>query len=69
MTHFQRTPDQGDMLVSTSAMPMLFPGVMMSLGVVPEDWRCQSPTSELVFCSPRPLSLIECTFFGSCGGE
>jgi hypothetical protein len=41
MTHFQRTPDQGDVLVSTSAMPLLFPGVKMSLGVVSEDWRCQ----------------------------
>jgi hypothetical protein len=69
MTHFQRTPDQGDMLVSTLALPLLFPGVKMSLGVVPEDWRCQSPTSELVFCSPRPLILIEYTFFGLCGGE
>ena len=38
MTHFQRMPDQGDMLVSTSAMPFLLPGVKMSLGVVPEDW-------------------------------
>ncbi len=37
MIHFQRTRGQGDMLASTSAMPLLFPGARMSLGVVPKD--------------------------------
>ena len=37
MTHFQRTPDQGDMLVSTWAMLLPFPDVRMSLDFFSED--------------------------------
>ena len=38
MTHFQRTPGQGDMLMSTLAMLLPFPDTRMSLSFVSEDW-------------------------------
>jgi hypothetical protein len=41
MTHFQRTPGQGDMLISALAMLLPFPDMRMSLGFASEDWGYQ----------------------------